>query len=90
MVGPLPYIGGKHRLAKQIIELFPKHTTYVEPFAGGAQLLFHKESGNPSPSSTLPMVKLMAMAINEQSLRATVTNHSLLGGSPKFVISSSR
>src|ERR1039457_2876294 len=43
MVGPLSYIGGKHRLAKRIIEIFPKHTTYVEAFAGGAQVLFHKE-----------------------------------------------
>src|SRR5215469_4193814 len=39
---PLSYIGGKNRLAKPIIEIFPKHTTYVEPFAGGAQILFHK------------------------------------------------
>lgn len=43
MVGPLSYIGGKNRLAKQVIEIFPKHTTYVEAFAGGAQVLFHKE-----------------------------------------------
>src|SRR5260370_12986484 len=43
MVGPLPYIGGKNRLAKRVIEIFPKHTTYVEPFAGGAQVFFHKE-----------------------------------------------
>lgn len=43
MRAPLSYIGGKNRLAKQVIELFPKHTTYVEPFAGGAQVLFHKE-----------------------------------------------
>lgn len=43
MVGPLSYIGGKHRLAKRIIEIFPKHTTYVEAFAGGAQVFFHKE-----------------------------------------------
>src|SRR5882762_141845 len=43
MVGPLSYIGGKNRLAKKIIEIFPRHTTYVEPFAGGAQVLFHKE-----------------------------------------------
>src|SRR5438094_3452164 len=43
MVGPLPYIGGKRNLAKQIIALFPKHTTYVEAFAGGAQVFFRKE-----------------------------------------------
>ena len=43
MIGPLPYIGGKNRIAKKIIEIFPAHTTYVEVFAGGAQVLFHKE-----------------------------------------------
>jgi len=43
MKGPLAYIGGKNRLAKQIIEMFPDHTTYVEAFAGGAQCFFHKE-----------------------------------------------
>ena len=43
MTGPFPYIGGKNRPANKIIELFPAHTTYVEPFAGGAQLLFHKK-----------------------------------------------
>jgi hypothetical protein len=43
MIGPLSYIGGKRVLSKEIIALFPKHTTYVEAFAGGAQVLFHKE-----------------------------------------------
>ena len=43
MRGPLSYIGGKSRLAKQIVEMLPAHTTYVEVFSGGAQVLFHKE-----------------------------------------------
>jgi DNA adenine methylase len=43
MVGPLSYIGGKNPLAREVIEIFPKHTTYVEAFAGGAQVFFHKE-----------------------------------------------
>jgi DNA adenine methylase len=40
---PLSYIGGKNRLAKRVIAIFPKHTTYVEAFAGGAQVFFRKE-----------------------------------------------
>ena len=42
MLGPLSYIGGKNRLAATIIRALPEHTTYVEAFAGGAQVLFHK------------------------------------------------
>jgi DNA adenine methylase len=41
--GPLSYIGGKNRIANQIVAILPKHTTFAEPFAGGAQVLFHKE-----------------------------------------------
>jgi DNA adenine methylase len=43
MAGLFSYIGGKNRLANGIIKIFPKHTTYVEAFAGGAKVLFHKE-----------------------------------------------
>jgi DNA adenine methylase len=43
MIGPLSYIGGKRPIANQLIAFFPKHTTYVEAFAGGAQVLFHKQ-----------------------------------------------
>lgn len=43
MRGPFPYIGGKRAVAKQIVALLPKHITYAEPFAGGAQVFFAKE-----------------------------------------------
>lgn len=42
MIGPLAYIGGKRRIARQLAALVPNHLTYVEPFAGGAQVFFHK------------------------------------------------
>lgn len=39
----LSWIGGKSRLAKQIIPLIPEHTCYCEVFAGAAWILFRKE-----------------------------------------------
>ena len=39
---PLGYLGGKSRLAKRIVERLPSHTTYVEPFCGGAWVFFTK------------------------------------------------
>ena len=38
----ISYYGGKQRLAPKLIPLIPPHNTYVEPFAGGAALLFAK------------------------------------------------
>ncbi|EDU9359271.1 DNA adenine methylase [Salmonella enterica subsp. enterica] len=40
----VPWIGGKRRLAKHILPLFPKHTCYVELFCGAAALYFLKEA----------------------------------------------
>lgn len=38
----VPWVGGKRRLAKHILPLFPAHTCYVEPFCGAAALYFLK------------------------------------------------
>lgn len=42
MSPPISYYGGKQRLASKISSYIPKHTVYVEPFCGGAAILFKK------------------------------------------------
>ncbi|PIV88476.1 MAG: restriction endonuclease subunit M [Hydrogenophilales bacterium CG17_big_fil_post_rev_8_21_14_2_50_63_12] len=42
----VPWIGGKRRLAKRILPIFPAHECYVEPFAGGAALFFLKDQSD--------------------------------------------
>jgi len=42
----VPWMGGKRRLAKSILPIFPEHQTYVEPFCGGAGLFFFKKESH--------------------------------------------
>lgn len=42
MKPPFPYFGGKQRLADKIVELFPPHESYVEPYCGGLSVLLAK------------------------------------------------
>ncbi len=42
MKTPIVYYGGKQKMIKHILPHIPNHTTYVEPFAGGAAVFFAK------------------------------------------------
>jgi DNA adenine methylase len=40
---PLKWHGGKHYIAKAVLELMPPHQHYVEPYFGGGQVLFARD-----------------------------------------------
>lgn len=37
------YVGGKHSIAKWLIQYYPEHKIYVEPFGGAASMFFYKK-----------------------------------------------
>ena len=41
-----PYFGGKYRMVKKLLPLFPKHYMYVEPFCGSCVVLLNKSRSN--------------------------------------------
>lgn len=45
---PLKWWGGKHYLAKRIIELMPRHLHYVEAYAGGLAVLLERNPNDPA------------------------------------------
>jgi DNA adenine methylase len=77
------YVGGKSRLAAQLIPLFPAHRTYVEPFAGMARVLFAK-----SPSRTEVLNDLNQEVVNY--LRICQLHHGELRRYLRFCVASRR
>jgi DNA adenine methylase len=47
MPGPLKWHGGKRYVAEHVLRLMPRHLNYVEPFAGGLQVLFARDPADP-------------------------------------------
>ncbi len=51
----VPWVGGKRRLAKRILPVFPAHECYVEPFAGGAAFVsWQAQGGLPAGTFLAP------------------------------------
>jgi len=48
LIQPLKWWGGKHYLAKRIIDMMPRHLHYVEPYAGGLAVLLEKDPLDPA------------------------------------------
>ncbi|AKH37306.1 MULTISPECIES: DNA adenine methylase [Nitrosomonas] len=66
----VPWIGGKRRLAKYILPLFPEHECYVEPFCGAAALYFmkhqtHVEVLNDINSELVNMYRVIKYHLDE-------------------------
>lgn len=83
MIGPLAYIGGKRRIAKKLVAMFPEHLTYVEPFCGGAQVFFQK-----APSQVEVLNDLDGEVVN--FLRVCQFHHGELSRCLRFTVASRR
>ena len=46
LINLFPYFGGKYRMVKKLLPLFPKHYMYIEPFCGSCVILLNKPHSN--------------------------------------------
>jgi DNA adenine methylase len=73
----LRYHGGKWRLAPWIIEKFPSHEVYVEPFGGGGSVLFRKapariEVWNDIDRCVVNLFRVLRNPVQAEELRRVV------------------
>jgi DNA adenine methylase len=78
---PLTYYGGKQMLAAQIIAWMPEHRCYLEPFAGGAAVLFAKpaaerETINDSDERVVRFWRALRERPDELAARIAATPYS--------------
>ncbi len=84
MSTPISYYGGKQRLVPKILPLIPEHTSYIEPFAGGAAILFAKPKSkveviNDTNSEVILFYKVVKtrFAQLQKEIRATLHSREL-------------
>lgn len=84
MQTPITYYGGKQRLVSTILSLIPEHTSYIEPFAGGAAILFAKPKSkveviNDTNSEVILFYKVVKTKFNklQREIRATLHSREL-------------
>jgi DNA adenine methylase len=75
IVPPLKWHGGKRYLAEHVLRLMPRHLNYVEPFAGGLQVLLARDPADPAYWWTDPKGRLWK-GVNEvvNDLNRDLTN----------------
>lgn len=78
---PIPYFGGKQRIAEQIVATFPEHTHYVEPYAGSLSVLLAKppaamETVNDLDGDLMTFWRVLRDRPDELVTAAMLTPHS--------------
>lgn len=78
---PVPYFGGKQRIAERIADLLPEHLHYVEPYCGGLSVLMAKapsriETVNDLDEDVVTFWRVLRDQPDELARACALTPHS--------------
>lgn len=78
---PISYYGGKQKLAKTVVNFFPEHNLYCEPFLGGGAVFFEKppseiEVINDTNQELINFFKVLKNRYHELASLVRTTLHS--------------